>query len=181
MTTHKFIPTLIFNLLFGLTIYLLSSCSENKSKESSSSKNIKQTTQKYDGVTIEVDISNKNWLSILLANDGTINRKGSSSFDPKDKNFFIGLTNSKAFDSLMNEIPNGLLQYCNSHSPACDTLKQTCKAKIAFGNNTSSCEIEYCVNGTIDDLPQTIKDFINKSIEVTEPWYQEQQKPLHGK
>ncbi len=181
MINYKFIPTLIFILTFGLTIYLLTSCSENKSKESSGSKEIKHITQKYDGVTIEVDISNKNWLSILLANDGTINRKGSSSFDPKDKNFFMGLTNSKAFDSLMNEIPNELLQYCNSHSPACDTLKQTCKAKIAFGNNTSLCEIEYCVNGTIDNLPKPIKDFINKSIEVTEPWYQEQQKPLHDR
>ena len=181
MITHKFIPTLIFILTCGLTIYLLTSCSENKSKESNSSKDIKQTTQKYDGVTIEVDISNKNWLSIILANDGTINRKGSSSFDPKDKNFFMGMTNSKAFDSLMIEMPNELLQYCNFHSPECDTLKQTCKAKIAFGNNTSSCEIEYCVNGTIDNLPKPIKDFIKMSIEVSELWYQEQQKSLHDR
>src|SRR5258705_2546150 len=100
MIKHKFIPTLIIILTFGLTIALLTSCSENKSEGSSSNKGIKQTTQKYDGVTIEVDISNKNWLSILLANDGTINRKGNSRFDPKDKNFFMGLTNSKAFDSL---------------------------------------------------------------------------------
>ena len=180
MIKHKFISTLTIILVFVLTISLLASCSENKSKESNSSKGIKQTIQKYDGVTIEVDISNKDWLSILLANDGTINRKGSSRFDPKDKNFFIGLTNSKAFDSLMNEMPNELLQYCNAHSSACDTLKQTCKAKISFGNNTSSCEIEYCVNGTMDNLPKPIKDFINKSIEVTEPWYQEQQKRPHG-
>jgi hypothetical protein len=179
MINHKFITTLNLILKFGLIIYLITSCSENKSKESSSSKDINQTTKKYDGVTIEVDISNKNWLSILLANDGTINRKGSRSFDPKDKNFFMGLTSSKTLDSLMNGMPNELLQYCNSHSPACDTLKQTCKAKIAFGNNTSSCEIEYCINGTIDNLPKPIKDFINRSIEVTEPWYQEQQKSLH--
>src|SRR5450432_219341 len=121
MTNHKFIPTLIFILTFGLIIYLLTSCSENKSKETSGSKDINKTTQKYDGVTIEVDISNMNWLSILLANDGTINRKGGSSFDPKDKNFFMGLTSSKTLDSLMNGMPNELLQYCNSHSPACDT------------------------------------------------------------
>lgn len=176
---HKFKTTLISIFTFGLATYLLISCFENKSKESVSSKDINQTTEKYDGVTIEVDISNKNCLSILLANDGTINRKGSNSFDPKDKNFFMGLTNSKPFDSLMNRMPIELLKYCNSHSPACDTLKQTCKAIIAFGNNTSSCEIEYCVNGTIDNLPKPISDFINKSIEVTEPWYQEQQKYLH--
>lgn len=181
MINRKLIAQLTMILTFGLTIYLLTSCSENKSKESSSSKDIKLTIPKYDGVTIEVDISNKNWLSILLANDGTINRKGSSRFDPKDKNFFMCLTNSKDFDNLMNEMPNELLQYCNSHSPACDTLKQTCKVKIAFGNNISSCEIEYCVNGTIDNLPKPIKDFINKSIEVTESWYQEQQKLLHEK
>ncbi len=181
MINQRLTTQLTIILAFALTINLLISCSENKSKGSSSNKDISQPTQKYDGVTIEVDISNKNCLAILLANDGTINRKGNRGYDSKDNNFFMGLTNSKAFDSLMLEISPGLTQYCNSHSPQCDTLKQTCKAKIAFGNNTFSCNIEYCVNGTIENLPKPIKDFIEKSIEVTESWYQEQQKSLHGK
>lgn len=181
MINHKLIPRLIVIFTFVLTINLLISCSENKSKGSSSHSEVKQPTQKYDGVTIEVDISNKNCLSILLAHDGTINRKGTRAFDPKDKNFFMGLTDSKAFDSLMKGMPDDLLKYCNSPSPECDTLKQTCKVKIAFGNNTTSCEIQYCVVGTIDNLPHPIKYFIDKSIEVTEPWYQEQQKLLQSR
>src|SRR5690348_15998924 len=117
MIIHRFIPTLISILMFGLITYLFTSCSENKTKESSSSKDIKQISQKYDRVTIEVNISNENWLSILLANDGTINRKGNRIFDVKDKNFFMGLTTSKPFDSLMSEIPSALFEYCGSPSP----------------------------------------------------------------
>ncbi len=169
------------SLLLVFSISLLDSCSENKSKEVSSDKGSKQLTQQYDGVTIVVDIFNKNCLSILLANDGTINRKGSSAFDSKDRNFFLGLSNNNAFDSLMSGMPGGLMQYCNAAAPGCDTLKPNCRAKIAFGNNTSLCEIEYCVNGTIDSLPKPIRDFIDKSISVTEPWYQEQLKMLKAR
>jgi hypothetical protein len=156
-------------------------CDENASKEPASNKDTNQIVQKYDGVTIEVDIANNNCLAILLANDGTINRKGSSNLDPKEKNFFIGRANSKAFDSLMNELPQELLQYCDSRSPECDTSKQTCKVNITFGNNNFSCEIKYCVDGTTNNLPKPIKNFIDKSITLTEPWYQEQQKLLHDK
>lgn len=168
-------------LVSGLICSLLISCSENKPGSKDPEKIIKQPVQKYDGVTIEFDISNKNCLSILLAADGTINRKGNSLFDPAENNFFMGMTDSGPFENLMGGMPEALLTYCGTRPPACDTLKQTCKAKIAFGNNTSTCEIEYCVNGTIDSLPDTIKDFIKKSVSLTEPWYQEQQKMLHHK
>jgi hypothetical protein len=181
MINHKQFPFLPFIFSFVVIMGLLVSCSENKPKEEGNGAELKQAAEKYEGVTIELDISNKNCLSILLAHDGTINRKGSSTFDPKEKNFFIGLGDSKVFDSLMNEMPVGLSAYCHSNGPQCDTLKPTCKAKIAYGNNTTSCEIEYCVNGTFNDLPKPIRDFIERSVKVTEPWYQQQQQSLQGK
>ena len=174
MTTKKSGYILAIKLLFGLFIQtlLFISCSENKAKQPSDS------IPKYDGVTIDVDISNVNCLAILLAKDGTINRKGSGVLDTLDKIFFMGLAKDNPFDSLMNGIPNDLLTYCNTPSPKCDTLKQIFKVKIAFGNNDSVCEIEYCVNGLMNDLPKPIKDFLEKAILVTDPWYQSQKKTL---
>ncbi len=174
MTTKKVDYIFAIKLLFGLFILtlLFISCSENKAKQPNDS------IPKYDGVTIDVDISNVNCLAILLAKDGTINRKGSGVLDTLDKNFFMGLAKDNPFDSLMNGIPNDLLTYCNEPSLKCDTLKQTFKVKIAFGNNDSVCEIEYCVNGAINDLPKPIKDFLEKAILVTDPWYQSQKKLL---
>ena len=91
----------------------------------------------------------------------------------------MGLTTKGAFDSLMGSISNDLLAYCNTSQPNCDTVKQTYKVKIAFGNSNTSCEIEHCVNGTINDLPKPIKAFIEKAIVVTDSWYQSQRKLLN--
>jgi len=153
-------------LAFFIQTLVFVSCAERNDK--------KKNEEKYDGVTIEIDISNKNSLAILLAKDGTINRKGSGVIDSLDKDLFMGMTNDKIFDSLMNGISNDLLTYCNTTSANCDTAKQTCKVEIAFGNNNSVCKIEHCVNGKLNDLPKPIKEFIEKAIIVTDPWYQGQ-------
>ena len=165
MTVKKVNYIIAISSLVALFIQTLIfvSCAERNDK--------RENEEKYDGVTIEIDISNKNSLAILLAKDGTINRKGSGVVDSLDKDLFMGLTNDKIFDSLMNGISNDLLKYCNTTSPNCDTAKQTCKVEIAFGNNNSVCKIEHCVNGTLNDLPKPIKEFIEKAIMVTDPWY----------
>lgn len=179
MTSQLLHYRLLKTLVLGFTLSFFISCSGNKQKETvNNNSTLKSGNQKYDGVTISLDISNKNWISILLAADGTINRKGDKIFDPADKNFFMGITDSKAFDSLMNDMPEELTDYCNTPSPEYNTSKQTCKARIDFGNSTTLCKIEYCVNGTFSDLPKPIKDFIERSIDVTEPWYLQQQKQL---
>jgi len=156
--------------LCGLLILILSivSCSNNKTKEAT------KPASKYDGVTIDVYISNTNCLAILLDQDGTINRKGTGTLDSLDKDFFMGVTKDKPFDSLMSGISQDLLSYCNKPLLSCDTLKQIFRTKISFGNNDSLCEIEYCVNGGMNDLPKPIKDFIENAIRVTDPWYHTQ-------
>jgi hypothetical protein len=174
MTIKKTNSIRLVTALIGFFIptFLLCSCTEGNTQKEP------VAVQSYDGVTIEVDISNVNSLDILLAKDGTINRKGSGTVDTLDKNFFMGITKDKAFDSLMSQIPKDLLTYCNVPSPSCDTMKPTCKIKIAFGNNDFTCNIDYCVNGVLNDLPKSIKEFIDKAILVTDPWYQDQKKLL---
>lgn len=174
MTFKKVNHIIAISFLFGLFIQTMVfvSCAERNAKKKN------ELAQKYDGVTINIDISNRNCLAILLAKDGTINRKGSGVVDTLDKNFFMGVTKDKLFDSLMNGISNDLLTYCNTNSSNCDTAKQTYKVEIAFGNNNYVCEIEHCVNGTLNDLPKPIKEFIEKSIMVTDSWYQTQKNLL---
>jgi hypothetical protein len=174
MTVKKVNYIIAISSLFGLFIQTLAfvSCAERNAKKEN------EVVQKYDGVTIDIDISNINSLAILLAKDGTINRKGSGVIDTLDKDLFMGMTTDKIFDSLMNGISSDLLTYCNTSSPNCDTAKQTCKVEIAFGNNNSVCKIEHCVNGSLNDLPKPIKEFIEKAIIVTDSWYQGQKKQM---
>jgi len=177
MTIKKINSILFSGLLVGLfsQFFIFTSCTGGNTQKEQA------RAQTYDGVSIEVNISKINTLDILLAKDGTINRKGSGVVDTLDKDFFMGMTNEKLFDSLMTGISNDLLAYCNNTTSKCDTTKQICKIKIAFGNSNYACEIDYCVNGELSSLPKPIKEFIEKAITVTDSWYQQQKKMLHIK
>jgi len=129
-------------------------------------------------LTIDVEVSNKNSLLILLAKDGTINRARSGIVDTTDKNFFMGVTTEKLFDSVMATVPDDLFSYCNQPSTACDTTKQTCVVKYSFSGETSGMECGYCVNGSLENLPKPILEYIKNAIRITDPWYQSQKNNL---
>ena len=154
--------------VIAIPLLLLLSCGQMDNKQTTIDK------KEIQGTTIEVDISNKNTLAILLAKDGTINRKGSALADSTDNDLFMGVTNEKVFDSLMETVSDDLLSYSNKANPFCDTAKQTCRVKISFVSNTSERTIDYCVKGTMNDLPAPIKEYIDNAIKITGSWYQTQ-------
>jgi len=155
-------------LVIAIPVLCLFSCGQISNKQTTIDK------KQFQATTIEVDISNKNSLAILLVKDGTINRKGSALADSTDNDLFMGITNEKIFDSLMKTVSDELLSYSNKANPFCDTAKQTCRVKISFASNTSERTIDYCVNGTMNDLPAPIKEFIDNAIRITGTWYQTQ-------
>ena len=133
-----------------------------------------ETVPQFSNTTIEVELSNKNCLAILLAGDGTINRKGSSALDTADHNFFMGITREPLFDSLMKSVTPELLSYCGKKQADCDTTKATCRVKISLSGQQGNTGLEYCVNGTMNELPKPIRDYVTAAIRVTEPWYSQQ-------
>lgn len=168
----KIIKTLF--ILF-LPILLQFSCGQTGNKKTIADKN------QFTTATLEVDISNKNCLAILLAIDGTVNRKGSGIVDPTDKDFFMGITKEKIFDSLIETVSNDLLSYCGQTLLNCDTTKQTYKVTISFSDNKSDIGFEYCINGTLNDLPKPIREYITNAIKMTDPWYQTQKSLINKK
>jgi hypothetical protein len=158
--THSFLTICSFVLLL--------SCAQANNKRTYLPKNNFETT------TIEVSVSNGDGLAILLAKDGTINRIGSGISDTTDKSFFMGISKETVFDSLMETVSDDLLSYAQKESPQCDTTKQNLRVKISFSENDSETEIDYCVNGTADDLPKPIKDYITDAVKITDPWYKAQ-------
>jgi hypothetical protein len=162
-------------LFLFLQVGFLFSCGQTSNEKASVNKD------QFVATTLEVDISNKNCLDILLAKDGTINRKGSDIVDSTDKNFFMGISDEKLFDNLIETVPDDLLSYCGQPSPNCDTTKQTCKVKMSFSSNKSDTGFEYCINGTLNDLPKPIKEYIANAIKITDPWYQTQKNLINKK
>jgi hypothetical protein len=163
--------------------FLYASCGakNNKTREATSGEQMSEDPANFLGTTIDIEISNKTCLAIFLAKDGAINRKGTMALHPDDKEFFIGTTKEPVFDRLVNTISNELLEYCNKPSPPCDTTRPACKARISFGNNASAKSFEYCVNGTFNDLPAPIKNYVTEAVRLTDPWYENQRKSLKAK
>jgi hypothetical protein len=172
--------TILWMVIVSTVLYQSCGANENKTAAAQSEK-ISEAAEIFLGTTIDVDISNQNCLAIVLAKDGAISRKGTTALDSADKDFFAGITKDPVFDSLINKLSNELVDYSNTTSPSCDTTKPTCKARISFGNHQLAKSLEYCVNGTFNDLPAPIKNYIINAIRVTEPWYQNQKKLLKGK
>jgi hypothetical protein len=162
-------------IVITIPILFLFSC------EGTGNKKTNTDTNQFMAMTLDVEISNTNCLAILLAKDGTINRKGNGIADSAEKDFFMGITEEKPFDKLMATVSNDLLSYCGKTSPGCDTTRLTCKVKTSFADNTSETGFEYCVNGNINDLPEPIKEYITNAIKVTDPWYQTQKKLIKKK
>lgn len=155
-----------------LPIFLQFSCGQASNKKPSAD------TAKFETATLTVEIAKKHCLAILLAKDGTINRKGSGVVDTADKAFFMGITRDGVFDSLMGTVSDDLLAYSGKTDFNCDTTRQTYIVRITFADHTSAFGITYCVNGTIDDLPKPIREYITNAIKLTEPWYQAQKKQV---
>lgn len=165
----------VYIMVLAAQAFLFCSC-EQKTKQKES-----RELPKFEMVTISLDISGKNCLAILLNSDGTVNRKGSEALDTSDRNFFMGVTKDNLVDSLMNGLPNDLFDYCGAGSPVCEVSKPYCTIKIMAGDNSSVCKIEHCVNGTFNDMPNPIKEFIKKAMRVTDGWYRDQTKKLTAK
>ena len=160
----------IVSILFLLILQL--SCGQAAKKKATAD------TSKFENTTLTIEISKEHCLAILLAKDGTINRKGSGIVDTADKAFFMGITRDGVFDSLMGTVSDDLLAYSGKTDFNCDTTRQTYIVRITFADHTAAFGISYCTNGTIDDLPKPIREYITNAIKLTEPWYQAQKKQV---
>ncbi len=152
-----------------LTIILfISSCGRTSQSLSTIDKDNIQATM------IEVELMDSGSLFILLAKDGTINRKG--DLKTPDKNFFMGITKENLFDKLIQVMPNELSSYNNKVHVLADTTKSVNKIKIGFSRLDGDNGFEYYTDEPIDKLPKPIQDFINSAIQITDPWFNSQQK-----
>lgn len=148
-------------------IILFCSCGQTSQSLSTIDKNKIQATM------IEVELKDSGSLFILLAKDGTINRKG--DLKTPNKNFFMGITKENLFDKLIQVTPNELSAYNNKVHVLADTTKSVNKIKIGFSSSDGDSGFEYYTDEPIDKLPKPIQDFINSAIQITDPWFNSQQ------
>jgi len=159
-------------LFFIASIVVFSSCGDRADNPVNDSTPAAEVP-KFEMLTISVDESNVNTLMILLAKDGTINRKGTLA-DTSDHDFFMGITREPFFDNVDSAITTELLSYCSLTHPECDTTIADCKVELSFSSGTVGKNITYCVEGSFDQLPAPIRNYILNAQRITDPWHKEQ-------
>lgn len=122
---------------------------------------------------VEVELMDSSSLYILLAEDGTINRKG--SLNSRDKNLFMGISQEPYFGKLKKSITPDLLAYCKQTSVVANPIKQVNRITIAFSGPEVDAGFEYVTDEPLDKIPGPILDFINSAVQLTDPWYKNQQ------
>ena len=133
-------------------------------------------------ITLELQIENDPALFILLHRDGTINRKGNGS-EIIDNNFFMGLTaTSKMLDELGGLVNEEFMQFMDKVFDAPGKEGKKCSIEIALEYSNQEMHGTKFYYGTKSiGPPKPVSDFVIRAIELTNPWYYEQQKMVKKK
>jgi hypothetical protein len=116
-------------------------------------------------------------LFIGLFSDGTINRMGNGSFSNIDRTMFIGKTSPDVFEGLIKTISNELLKWFNSQYSDPTPKGIPCKLTLGLKQKDGKELISAWQYGSESmSPPPEIYEFLMKSIEITNPWYEERQK-----
>ena len=129
-------------------------------------------------ITIELQIEEDTSLVIFLHKDGTINRKGDGT-TKIDKNFFMGLTETIPIIEKLNRlIDEEFEQYLNNVYDLPDKKGKTCSIEIILANEKETKGVKFFYGSDSYGPPKPIGDFVIKAIELTDPWYNTQQKMI---
>jgi len=116
-------------------------------------------------------------LFIGLFSDGTINRMGTGSFNNIEKDMFIGKTSPDIFEGLKKMISNDLLKWFNSQHSDPAPKGMPCKLTLGLKQRDGKELISIWQYGSESmSPPPEVYEFLLKSIEITNPWYEERKR-----
>ena len=132
------------------------------------------TLQDITQTLITLQVGDNQVLFIMLAEDGSINRKGDGSPDCKDNNLFIGVTKEKLFEQLKPLITDEMKEYIGKTYDIPDKKGRLCDFKILFNGPGIETGIQFLYGELSSGVPTPFRDFAIKAIELTEKWFQSQ-------
>jgi len=151
-------------------VLILSSCGQQTENK------IEFDANQIHAAMIEVELKDSTSLFIMLAKDGTVNRKG--DLKTKDNNFFMGISNNGLLENFTKTITNDISDYLNRVHVLADTAKNVNKIKVGFSGPNGDTGFEYYTNEAVENLPKPILNLITNAIQVTDPWFRVQQAML---
>jgi len=116
-------------------------------------------------------------LVVLLAADGSINRLGFGRANESERDLLIGVTKEPLFSELMTHSRAEWVSLLNRgfvlpSGREEDILGIHCKLTVAFQFEESWGRFEFEYGSESGVLPLDIRGFVEKAVEITNPWMQ---------
>ncbi len=127
---------------------------------------------------ITLEVGENQVLFILLAEDGSINRKGDGTTNCVDNDFFIGITNDKLFEQLKPYITEEMNEFLHSSYDIPEKKGRICNLKILFKSGEIETGVEFKYGELSQGPPSIFRNFAIKAIELTDEWHQQQKQMI---
>lgn len=161
-------------ILILIILFSLFGCGNNTSQKTD-----KSLGSSYEATTIELNIEDEPSLLILLHKDGTINRKGRGT-EEIDRNFFMGIQKDSLLSKLTKSITADFESLLNSVHDYPDKKGKTCILEITLYDGKKTKGVRYTYGSESKGPPVPIANYVNKAIELTDPWFNEQVKMIEN-
>jgi hypothetical protein len=126
-------------------------------------------------------IAGKQSLLILLHKDGTINRMGNGTAHI-GKDLFIGITDTAGMlQELAGSITPDFEGALNKVFDLPEKKGATCSLEIVMGDGKETKGIKFIYGTRSVGPPREIKDFVLRTVTLTDPWYLQQPKAVPAK
>jgi hypothetical protein len=132
------------------------------------------TPELINAIIVKLDISDRQALFVLLANDGAVNRSGTGAVNNTDNDLFIGRTNDPLFEQLRAQIRPGWMDRLGSYDiPSKAGI--TCTLSVLF-KTTEGEEggVRFVYGSESQGPPGDICQFVTEAVRLTDPWYEKQ-------
>ena len=161
-------------ILILITMFSFFGCGKNKTQKTD-----KDLSNNYEATSIELNIENEPSLMILLHKDGTINRKGRGT-EEIDNDFYMGIQNDSLLSKLTKSITTDFQSLLNRVNDYPDKKGKTCMLEITLSDGKETKGVRYTYGSESMGPPIPIANYVNKAIELTDPWYNEQVKMVEN-
>ncbi|MDO5981513.1 hypothetical protein [Flavivirga spongiicola] len=161
-------------ILILIIMFSFFGCGKNKSQ-----KTHKDIRNNYEATTIELNIEGEPSLMILLHEDGTMNRKGRGT-EEIDNNFYIGIQKDSLLSELTKSMTPDFQSLLNRVYDYPDKKGKICTLEITLSDGKETKGVRYNYGSESMGPPIPIANYVNKAIELTDPWFNEQTKMVEN-
>jgi hypothetical protein len=129
---------------------------------------------RFDSVMVTIEIDNQIRLFILLARDGTINRRGNGSLADPDAPLCVGMVDESVFRTFASQVPGHIFKFQGIYDLK-DKPGKPARLILAFKDDETGqnygFEIRY--GSESPDVPQELMALVNLASRLTGEWYAE--------